>query len=312
MTTIRVWVTGPTGCIGHYVIQELLQFSNIEIHILARNPQALLLSDPRIVIHKGNLDNLQPFAETLAQMTHIIHIATTWAGYEHCRKINIDATMTLLKLTNPDVLQHVIYFSTASILGRGNVIIDEAGQYGSSYIRTKHEAYFKIKESPYANKVTTVFPTVVIGGDKVFPKSHISEGLLPNLKFLSLLKFFDFDASFHFLHGKDIAKVCVHLLFNPQQQKDFALGNERIFYYDAIRTLCTVFGKWKAPFQIRFTPSRIFKLASLFRIKIGPWERYCIENPHMTYDTIHPGTFGLPRAFPTFESVVSDIKHFSE
>lgn len=312
MTTMRVWVTGPTGCIGHYVLQELLSIPALEIHVLARNPEALLIKDERIIAHQGNLDNLAPFANVIGTMTHIVHIATTWAGYEHCRKINIDATMTLLSYTDPNVLQQVVYFSTASILGPGNMPVKEASLYGSSYIRTKYEAYFKLKESVYADKITTVFPTVVIGGNERFPKSHISEGLYPNLKFLPLLKFFDFDASFHFLHARDIARVTVHLLFHPTSQKEFVLGNERVFYGQALATLRKVFNAWKAPFQIRFTPARIFKLAALFRITIGPWEKYCIEHPHMTYDTVHPGTFGLPRAFPTFESVISDIKRFSE
>lgn len=311
MTTHHVFVTGAAGCVGHYVLRELLKNPDIHIHALVRFPKNVMISDPRITLYEGNLEELAPHQDVLSTVSYIVHIATTWIGEEACRKVNIESAHVLLSYTNPHVFKKMLYFSTASILGQDNKPIEEAGKFGTTYIRTKHEAFFKLKNSAYADKIVTVFPTLVIGGDKTFPKSHITEGLVPNSKYLNALKFFDCDGAFHFLHAQDIATVSLHLMFHSEGGKDYVLGQPKVTFREAIDTLCVAFGKSKAPFRFLLTPKRVFRICKWLRIYIGPWERYCIEHPQMVYTTVNPQTFGLPTAFPAFRDIVEDIKSVS-
>ena len=100
-------------------------------------------------------------------------------------------------------------------------------------------------------------------------------------------------------------------MLNPQEKRDFVLGNKEVHVKDAIRILYTAFDL-KPWFRIHVTHKFIYFLAWIFRIKIGPWERYCIDNSYMIFDTVSPKTYGLTTKFETLESVISDIQTFNQ
>ena len=54
----------------------------------------------------------------------------------------------------------------------------------------------------------------------------------------------------------------------------------------------------------------IYFLAWIFRIKIGPWERYCIDNSYMVFNTVSPKTFGLKSTFAELKTIINDIQTF--
>ncbi len=304
-----IFITGASGCVGHYVLDLLLERSDLTLHLLLRDParvQRPLENYDNVVVHRGNMESIEDLAPVLAEMDYVLHIFTDWSDSDYAYLLNVTKTHTMFELATK--AQRIVYFSTASILGPGNEPIWEAGEYGHGYIRSKYHGYQALKKSPIANKVVTVFPTLVFGGDETHPHSHISSGLLPNQQFLKWLRFIYIDGSFHFLHSKDIAQVVVHLLdAEIGAKRDFALGTEKYTAKRAIQILAKAFG-YKQPFRIKINPRFVMKIAGIFGIKIGPWEQYCIENPHFSYDVVEPKTFGLQTAFPTLESVVADIQ----
>ncbi|HET8679970.1 MAG TPA: NAD-dependent epimerase/dehydratase family protein, partial [bacterium] len=44
MTPKRIFVTGATGCIGHYVTDALIRETDHELYLLVRNPSRLRVS----------------------------------------------------------------------------------------------------------------------------------------------------------------------------------------------------------------------------------------------------------------------------
>jgi nucleoside-diphosphate-sugar epimerase len=310
----NVFMTGANGCIGHYVIDECLKQEDLHLHLLIRNKNKLKINchdNPRIHIYEEDFLNIETLEPVLKQMHYIIHIATSWGDDETTRKINIEKTKALFMLTDDSICERIIYFSTASILGKGNKPIIEAEKYGSGYVKTKYQAYQMVQTLPIKDKITTVFPTLVVGGNKQYPQSHITSGIYPNLKYIPYLLPFQIEGSFHFLHSADIAKVVVHLMRHEYDKNEYVLGQNFVELKDALSVLAGVFAirQW---FQIKVSHKVIFLLATLFRIKIGPWERHCIESSHMIFDTVKPEDFGLRSEFPTFESVLRDIKSWSK
>ena len=307
--TKSIFITGASGCVGHYVLDILLQRQDLVLHLLLRDParvQRPLAAHANVVIHRGNMENIEDFASVLADMDYVLHIFTDWSDSDYAHLLNVTKTHAMFEMaTNA---KRIVYFSTASILGPGNQPMWQAGEYGHGYIRSKYQGYQALKKSPVADKVVTVFPTLVFGGDASHPHSHISSGLLPNRHFLKWLRFIYIDGAFHFLHARDIAQVVVHLLdAQIGEKRDFALGTEKYTAKRAIAILAKAFG-YKQPFRLKINPKYVMKIAGVFGIKIGPWERYCIENPHFSYTVVEPKTFGLETAFPTLESVVADIQ----
>ncbi len=304
---LSVFITGSSGCIGHYVVEECLKNPQFELFLLVRDPKKLLYPPhPRVHIVEGDLENIDKAKPTLETMDLMIHLATAWGDSEEATRLNRDKTLEMLSYCNPDRLKKVVYFSTASILGKNNQVIDEAETYGTGYVRSKYRAYKALRKSDWSSKIVTVFPTLVFGGDQAHPYSHISSGLKPSLGWAKLLRFFYMDSRFHFLHGRDIAAVSVYALTHDVEP-DLALGNHVMNGKDVIETVCRVFDI-PIYFRIKIASWFLMGLAKLFRIKLAPWDRFCIQSPFFHYNTVNPSSFGMTTQFPTLESVLLDIK----
>lgn len=304
----KIFITGASGCIGHYIIDQFLYDPNYELHLLLRNSNRLKFDYtkyPQIKIHEGDIKTIENQKEILNQMHYVIHTATAWGDSDYSNFINVTKTQELFNACNPLLCKKIIYFSTASILGKNNQPVPEAETLGTGYIRSKYLAFKKLSESHLYDRIITLFPTLVFGGDDHHPYSHLSSGLNEeNAKYLNILRFFYMDATFHFLHAHDIAKVVKYLLEHPTNQKEYVLGNPMMTGKKTLEQLCEHFNK-KIYFRIKVPSSFLFFLASLFRIKVGPWDKFCIQNPFFEYKVVNPATFNLKTEYPTLTHLLN-------
>ncbi len=306
---MRIFITGASGCIGHYVTEKLIQSSNHELFLLVRNPERLKFdfkARPNIHLLKGDLSRIEEYAELLGTIEIAILLATSWGGEEESYQININKTLALLNCLNPSICQKVIYFSTASILGQDNQPLAQAGELGTLYVRTKYLCYSRLNELAIAPKITTLFPTLVFGGDGNKPYSHISGGLPDILKLINLIRYFKADGSFHFIHSEDIARIVNYLVDHPQEYggKTIVLGNQSITVDEAVEQICQAIGK-KIYFRIPLSLGLADFFIILFRLKMEPWDRFCLDYRHFTYNpTTTPATFGLENYAPTVKDLL--------
>jgi nucleoside-diphosphate-sugar epimerase len=306
----RLFITGISGCIGHYLADELMERTDYELFLLVRNPEKLKFdrhNHPHLHLVNGDLTNIEAQADLLKTIDCAILIATSWGDPQESYEINVVKTLTLISLLDPDRCEQVIYFSTASILDRQGNALPEAGSLGTDYVRTKylcHQALEPNAKVPdrapaitpaIANKITAVYPTLVFGGEAGKPYSHLSGGLGEIVKWLPLIRWFKADASFHFIHAKDIAKVVVYSVDHPpHHRKDIVLGNAPITATEAIRGICA---HYRQPIylQIPLSIALANVFIRLFRIKMAPWDKFCLDYRHFTYpNPIAPATLGLP------------------
>ncbi|NDC82831.1 NAD(P)-dependent oxidoreductase [bacterium] len=311
----HIFITGASGCVGHYVTEQLLNANDDwHLHLLLRSTSNLKWipeSYPNVTVHFGNMDSIERLADVLHQMDYVMHIFTDWSNSEYATLLNVTKTHQLFSLLDPDRIQRIIYFSTASILGPGNQPIPQAGLYGPGYVRSKYYGFLKLTEHPLKSKIVTLFPTLVFGGDRSHPYSHISSGILPNIRYLNILRFMYLDARFHFMHSSDIAQCAIHLLTAVNVKSQYVLGNSVMTGKDTIRELCEFF-KIPVLFSIKVPVSVVFFVAKLLRITIAPWEKYCLENPYFQYDVVAPSDFGLTTRFPNLRSVLRNLVNENE
>lgn len=323
--TMRIFITGASGCIGHYIVETLIEKTEYELYLLVRNPNKLRFNcnaRPGIHIVQGDMREIKRFSKLLKTMNCAILAAAGWGGQEAV-DVNVFKTIELLNLLDPKVCQHVIYFSTASVLNRQNQLLKEAGQAGTDYIRSKYDFLRQVTRVPIAKRITTVFPTLVLGGDEKHPYSHVSGGLpdlmketvilpfldkpLLKVKPIDLIRFFQADGSFHFIHARDIAQVVRYLIDNPPESPDerwLVLGNEPVTINQVIEEACAYLNK---PISYRFNLSpwlaNIF--IRLFRIQMSAWDRFSFEYRHFTYQNpVNPSTFGMPVYCPELIDVL--------
>jgi nucleoside-diphosphate-sugar epimerase len=307
---MRIFLTGASGCIGHYIAETLIQETKHELFLLVRNPNKLQFNykaRPGITILQGDLQEIEKYSDLLKTIEVAILAATSWGGAAESFETNVVKTTQLILLLNPNICQQVIYFSTASILDRNNNLLKEAGELGTDYIRTKYEGYLQLSKLDLADRITTVFPTLVVGGDKDKPYSHIYAGLPDVVKWIGLIRWFKTDGSFHFIHAKDIAQIIKYLVDNPSSQKSsrqFVLGQQSLTADRAIQEICQYFNK-KIYFQIPLYIWLANFFIVVFRIQMAAWDRFSLNYRHFTYqNAVTPATFGMTNYCSTLSEVL--------
>ena len=314
----RIFITGASGCIGHYMTEALIQNTNHELYLLVRNPDKLQFNyqaRPGIHILKGDMSRIEEHSDLLLKEINIaILAATAWGGKGETYDINVVKTLALVNLLNPKICERIIYFSTASILDRNNQLLLPASQFGHDYIRTKYQCFSLLPKQAIADKIITVFPTLVFGGDKDKPYSHLSAGITDVTKWINLIRWFKVDGSFHYIHAQDIAGVISYLVDNPDyspppEEPDLGvdclvLGNPEITVDEAIAEISSYFGK---KVYLRF-PLYIWLaniLIKIFRIQMDAWSRFSLDYRHFTYtNPVTPASFGLKNYCSTVEELM--------
>ncbi len=315
MSQKRIFVTGASGCVGHYLSEALIKETNHELYLLVRNPSKLKVDTqarPGITVLQGDMQEISLFADLLKTIDTAVLTATAWGG-DNTFEINVNKTLELMNLLDPDRCEQVIYFSTASVLGRNEQPLKEAGEIGIDYVRSKYDCLHKVPKLAIAPKVTTVFPTLVLGGETDKPYSHISPGISEVTKYIDLIRFLQLDGSFHFIHGRDIATVVRYLIDNPpkeNQSRKLVLGQAQLTANQAIEDVCAYLGK-KIIFRIPLSLWLANVIIAVFRIQMDAWSRFCMNYRHFTYkNAINPATFGLPNYCATMSDVlkISGVK----
>jgi nucleoside-diphosphate-sugar epimerase len=312
----RIFITGASGCIGHYMTEALIQHTNHELYLLVRNPDKLKFNyqaRPGIHLLVGDMSQIKKYSDLLLKINIAILAATAWGGKEETYNINVVKTLSLINLLNPQICERVIYFSTASILDRNNQLLLPASQFGHDYIRTKYQCFEQLSHQAVADKIIAVFPTLVFGGEQNKPYSHLSAGITDVTKWISLIRWFSLEGSFHFIHAQDIARIISYLVENPDYAPNssaegkvgcLVLGNPAISVDQAIAQITSYFNKkiyLRIPLYIWLTNI----LIKLFKIQMDDWSRFSLDYRHFTYaDPVTPASFGLQNYCSTVEELL--------
>jgi nucleoside-diphosphate-sugar epimerase len=309
---MRIFVTGGSGCIGHYIVDLLIKNTDHELFLLVRNPSKLKFNynyRGGINIIQGDLSKILEYKDLLSTINIAILAATCWGGEEESYNINVEANLNLINSLNKDNCQQIIYFSTASILGQNNQLLTEAGEIGTDYIRTKYQCFTKLSELELYPKIITVYPTLVFGGDENKPYSHLSAGLKDLPKLMNLIRWFQADGSFHFLHAYDIATVIVYLVENDTNlddsfEKKLVLGNQPLTVNEVIKEICSYLHK-KVYFQIPLPIWLANIFIKVFNIQMAEWDYFCFNYRHFIYNKfVNPSTFNLKPYAPNLTKLL--------
>lgn len=303
----RILITGSSGCIGHYIAELLIKQTDDELFLLVRNPEKLGFdynARPGIHIIEGDLRNVEQYQDILPSINIAILVATAWGGTEVTFDVNVNKTLQLIQTLNPEICEQIIYFSTASILNQNNELLKEAGEIGTDYIRSKYECLEKLLAiSDSLPPLRVVFPTLVLGGDKNKPYSHLTSGIPDVVKWINLIRWFQADASFHFIHSADIAQVIYYLVNHPpssNQPEKIVLGNSAITLNQAVEEACQYFNK-PIYFRINLSLTLANFFIKIFKIQMADWDRFCLNYRHFTYQySVNPATYNLPVYCGTF------------
>lgn len=300
----HVFVTGATGCVGHYVVERLLERPDVMLHLLVRDParMRLALKHERVTLIPGDMLEIDRQAERLSEMDAVVHLATAW-GDPVAYDINVAATHAMFRHALSGRCRRVLYFSTASILGSDNLPLTAADRLGTDYIRSKYLAYQGLADLPRREAVVTMFPTLIFGGGPEHPVSHLSRGLEQVLRYLWLLRYFRLDGSLHFIHADDIARMVAHLIDAPAPAADLVLGNAPTTVDEVLDALCEVYAlPRERTLDLAPVAAAVARLAGK---RMTDWDRFCLEQRHFRYQAVNPRALGLAPGIETLHDVVA-------
>ena len=319
----KIFITGASGCIGHYLVESLLQDTDHYLYLLVRNPDKLQFdweNNPRIKVLQGNLKDISDYSDILLKEINIaILAATSWGGSVESYDINVVKTLELIDMLNPNICEQMLYFSTASILDRNNNLLLPASQFGTDYIRTKYQCFSHLSRLKVSDRIIALFPTLVFGGDENKPLSHITSGLSEIVKWLDIIRWIKTDGSFHFIHGRDIARVVTYLIKYPDtvieddeennyregsSVKRVVLGNKVITVNETISQICRYCGK-RVYFGVPLSKLLAKIVIKVFNIQMDSWSYFSLNYRHFIYkNPVTPATFGLTNYAATISEVM--------
>lgn len=313
MALTTVFVTGSTGCVGHYVIESLLRDPNVRILALARKPETIFskfLNHPQVELIQGNLLDMAPWRARLEEADVMVHIATSWHPSGKADQVNTEKTIEMLDDLVKSKCQKVIYFSTASIIDENNQALDIAGQSGMPYIRSKFKTHQILENHPIKDKLIVVYPTLVFGGDDQFPVAHATKGFLDRWRLFKWLRWFKADGGFHFIHSADIAQMVDYWVHHdlPTGDRHYVLGQPFLTIEDAFKIISKELGIRLPSLRIQLKPEWILALEKLKLKKFTRWDRYCIQKRFFRHKTTRPEDVGLASKFGDLGTLISDLK----
>lgn len=290
----KIFITGISGCLGHYLFDVLSSGTDAKLFLLVRNPGKIKFpykDNPNVEIIEDAMQNILNYGDLLKKMDYVIHLAVSWGGRQ-VLKINVEQTLALFAALDPGTCQKVFYFSTASILDEENRLLPAAGEVGTDYIKSKYHCFRRLPELEIYDKISIFCPTVILAGGSNFPDSHAYGELRKARKYLPLLKFIKIDGCFHFIHARDVALMLAYFLNYPVPGKIIVPGNPAISVNDCFDQLCRIAGlKRKISFDI--TKILVKLLPLLFKKRLSTWDIYSLKKRYFCYNTTNLKTLGL-------------------
>lgn len=261
-----ILVTGATGFLGRYIVDELLAADSRPVRILVRNPHhpALALWQPaitagRLQLATGDLLDAGSLPLAFDGITHVIHAAAVVSfmrrDHERMRLVNAEGTRRVVDHALEARVQKLVYVSSVAALGRpadSDGVIDEQARWADSPYNS-HYGYTKyLGEKHVARGVEEGLPAVQCNPTIILGTGDWRQG---TAQFFSLL---DRGFPFYprgmngFVGAADVARACRLLLQSEWGNGEkFVLAGENLFYRQFMGMVCQALGKreprWPLP-----------------------------------------------------------------
>jgi UDP-glucose 4-epimerase len=233
---MKIFLTGGTGFIGHFVARELLEQGH-RLKILARNPNKVpsLAKHKKVEMIRAGLLDSEAIKKGLEGCEACIHIALGWGETPLAMLANdTRATVELLELAANAGCEKFVYTSSTAALGkmRSNLDEDMACQPMDLYGATKAAGEAYVLGAKSAMKRNIIRPGYTFG-HLAFP-----DGLTqPDRRFFNIAEAVKQNRVIHltkydgtqFIHASQLAKLYTAVLKSNFNEEVFlGLGTEWI------------------------------------------------------------------------------------
>ncbi len=190
---MKIFITGGTGFLGYYIIQELVNSTDYEITLLRRpssNIDHLDYFKSRIKLVEADLADIHPIDHCLAESDVLIHAAADIdfnKAKDHLYKTNVSLTGQLMDLALANDVQKVVHVSSTAALGKAfeNKLLDEEVDWEPSPFNTYYAETKYLAELEVWRSISEGLNAVMICPSQILGTGDFSKGtphLLSQLK----------------------------------------------------------------------------------------------------------------------------------
>lgn len=234
-----VFVTGASGLLAINVIEHLLKNNYTVIGLLRDKSKFPLAENKNLEIILGDITKAETYIKTIEKSDIVIHIAAITdqniTDYNIYKKVNIDASKTLLEKSIENNIETFINVSSANAFGYGS--LENPGDetkpikapfdkslYANSKLDAQNEV-LKLGNSQSKTKVLVVNPTFMIGKYDTKPSS----GRIILSAYKKKIIFYPAGGK-SFINVKDAAQTIVNAIILGKHGKSYLLSGENLSY----------------------------------------------------------------------------------
>ena len=143
---MKILVTGATGFLGKYVIDELLAHDYTIVAFGRNEKNGKALENDRVQFIKGDLSSIEELRQAFQSVDAVVHagaLSSAWGPWKAFYQANVVGTKNVLELCREYAVKRLVYVSSPSIYAAGkdqlNIKESDAPKENhlNNYIRSK-------------------------------------------------------------------------------------------------------------------------------------------------------------------------------
>lgn len=306
-----VLVTGSTGALGRYLIDELLARQRHRVVLVVRDPTRLppeIRQHPVVTVHASDVRDATRIVEALPRLDGAILMATSWGPDSDARQVNVEAAVALAVALRRQHATRLVWVGTASILDGDGSVLEAARLHGTPYIRSKVECRRQLFEL-WPSALTAVHPTLIVAGGHDRPPSHVARLIHEVDRRAWLAQWITAPGRLHMIHAADLARLLADALESaPPERSDEIVAGAPV---TTVRELLDLFlerNRRRRLGAVGLSQAAILALVRWLRIELTAWDRFCLERGEFVYDDARLTLAASTRPLhPTARAVIATI-----
>ncbi|MBN1482925.1 NAD-dependent epimerase/dehydratase family protein [candidate division KSB1 bacterium] len=275
---MKIFVTGGTGFIGHYVVKRLKQTDHEVFCLVRPTSDSSDLQSMDVHLITGDVTDKSSLLNGMKGMDWVVHLANIYEFWlpdmRQLKKTNVDGTVNVMQSVLETGVSKVVHISTVGIFGDAspqpfNEDTPPGPNRPSEYARTKYEGERRCWElyEQEGLPLVVIYPGGVLGpGDKKASGQYIR--MIATRKMPASV----FDNSvLTWVHVEDVAEAIVQALLHENNiGEKYLIGKEHLSFREFNQLICQVAGvpmpKLAFPdWLVFFTAGLLTPLANLFK-----------------------------------------------
>ena len=246
-----ILVTGASGIVGHYVVEDLVN-SGHQVRALKRktsNIQRLNHIKDKIEWFDADILDIASLSKAYQGIERVVHCAALVSFHREDKnkmmQINVEGTANMLNLALENRITKFVHVSSVSALGRNstNSIIDEntkweESEYNTNYGASKHEAELEVWRAQEEGLSTVIInPSIILGpGNWNSSSMQIFNYVNQNRKFYP-------PGEMNYVDVRDVIQIINILLFNEIEGERFIVNSGKAPYKDIFELIAKYLNK---------------------------------------------------------------------